>query len=131
MSRIAFVNGRYLPIGSAAVSVEDRTVQFADGVYEVIKVMGGVPCDLDRHLDRLERSLAAVAIAMPVSRPVLVGVVEETLSRNGLREASAYIQVGRGVAPRNHLFPRATRPSLVVTVRRASFPKPAELEGGV
>ena len=68
MSRIAYVNGRYRPIGAPAVRVEDRGLQFADGVYEVIKALGGRLCDLERHLDRLERSLAALAIPTPASR---------------------------------------------------------------
>jgi D-alanine transaminase len=131
MSRIAYVNGRYLPIAAPAVPVEDRGLQFADGVYEVVKVVGGRLCDLERHLDRLERSLAALMIPMPMSRRALSRVMRETLRRNGLATATIYVQIDRGVAPRNHLFPKAARPSVIVTVRRASFPKPAELAEGV
>ena len=105
MTRIAYVDGRYLPIGAPAVRVEDRGLQFADGVYEVIKCLGGRPCDLERHLDRLERSLAALAIPMPVSRRALDAIIAQTLRRNRLRDALVYLQVDRGVAPRNHLFP--------------------------
>jgi D-alanine transaminase len=131
MTRIAFVNGRYLPIGAPAVRVEDRGLQFADGVYEVIKCLGGRPCDLERHLNRLERSLAALAIAMPVSRPALRTIIAQTLRRNGLRDALVYLQIDRGVAPRNHLFPTPAVPTLIVTVRRPHFPKPVELAEGV
>lgn len=131
MSRIAYVNGRYRPIAAPAVPVEDRGLQFADGVYEVVKVVDGRLCDLDRHLDRLGRSLGALAIPWPMSRAALVAVIRATLRRNHLRQALVYLQVDRGVAQRNHLFPRATRPSLIVTVRRASFPKAAELAHGV
>lgn len=131
MSRTAYVNGRYRPIAAPAVPVEDRGLQFADGVYEVVKVVDGRLCDLDRHLDRLGRSLEALAIPWPMSRAALVGVIRATLRRNHLRQALVYLQVDRGVAPRNHLFPRATHPSLIVTVRRASFPKAAELAHGV
>jgi len=132
MSRIAYVNGRYRPIAAAAVPVEDRGLQFADGVYEVVKMVNGRLCDLERHLDRLERSLAALAIAPPMPRAALTRILHEALRRNGgLSQALIYIQIDRGVAPRNHLFPASVRPSLIVTVRRASFPKPAELENGV
>lgn len=131
MARIAYVNGRYRPIAQAAVSIEDRGYQFADGVYEVIKIVAGGGCFLDRHLDRLARSLAALAIVMPVSRAALLGILGETLRRNGLRNALVYIQVTRGTAPRNHVYPRATRPSLVVTVRRAHPPSAREMEEGV
>jgi D-alanine transaminase len=132
MARIAYVNGRYLPIRSPAVMIEDRGYQFADAVYEVLKCKDGEPRDLERHLDRLERSLAALRIAMPASRAALREIVRETLRRNPLRTAIVYIQVSRGTSPRNHLFPKPSpRPSLVVTVRRAPFPKPAEIEHGV
>jgi len=131
MARTAYVNGRYVPIGRAAVGVEDRGLQFADAVYEVVKVVGGEPRDLDRHLGRLGRSLAALGIAWPMSHDALRGVIARTVRRNRLRDASVYLQVGRGKAPRNFLFPRDTKPSLVVTVRRAAFPRPDEQADGV
>lgn len=131
MSRIAYVNGRYLPIEAPAVPVEDRGLQFADGVYEVVKALGGRLCDLERHLDRLERSLRELGMPMPMSRRALAAVMRETLRRNGLRDAAVYVQVNRGVSPRNHLFPPGLVPSLVVTARRLSLPKPRELADGV
>lgn len=131
MSRIAYVNGRYHPIGMAGVSIEDRGLQFADGVYEVVKALGGRLCDLERHLNRLERSLAALAIPMPASRAALRTILGQVLRRNGLVDALIYLQVDRGVAPRQHLFPKKTQPSLIVTARRAVLPRPAELAEGV
>jgi D-alanine transaminase len=131
MARIAYVNGRYRPLQDAAVAAEDRGYQFADGVYEVIKVLAGRPCDLERHLDRLERSLAALEIAPPMSRRALASVLFETLRRNRLTAALLYLQITRGTGPRNHLFPKAARPSLVVTVRRPVFPGEREREEGV
>lgn len=131
MSRIAYVNGRFRPINAAAVPVEDRGLQFADGVYEVVKALGGRLCDLDRHLDRLERSLGELAIPMPMTRQALIGVIREALRRNGLKDALVYLQVDRGVAPRAHPFPKGVRPSLIVTVRRAVLPSAAELAHGV
>lgn len=131
MARIAYVNGRYRPLLSETVAPEDRGYQFADGVYEVIKVLRGVFCDLERHLDRLQRSLAALEIAPPMGRRALVSVLGETLRRNRLSDALVYLQVTRGSAPRNHLFPKSARPSLVVTVRRPAFPRAREREEGV
>lgn len=131
MARIAYVNGRYRSLQEAAIAPEDRGYQFADGVYEVIKVLGGRPRDLERHLDRLTRSLAALDLAPPMPRRALESVLHETLRRNPLADALLYIQITRGVAPRNHLFPKRARPSLVVTVRRASFPGAREREEGV
>jgi len=131
MARIAYVNGRYRPLREPQVAIEDRGYQFADGVYEVIMVVGGRPRDLGPHLDRLGRSLDALAIAWPMSRAALEAVLGETLRRNRLAEALLYIQVTRGTAPRNHVFPASTRPSLVVTVRRGAWPGEAERERGV
>lgn len=131
MSRIAYVNGRYLPLHRPAIGIEDRGFQFADGVYEVVKVLDGRPRDLERHLDRLERSLTALEIRPPVSRGALQAVIREVLKRNGLRQALLYIQATRGVAPRNHVFPTEARTSLVVTARRPAFPSAAEEQAGV
>ncbi len=131
MSRIAYANGRYLPIGAPAIQIEDRGYQLADGVYEVCKVVAGRFRDLDRHLDRLERSLAAVRIPMPMGRRALELVMRETWRRNRLPDAMVYLQVSRGVAPRNHAFPSLVRPSLVVTVRPSRLPSAREMEHGV
>ena len=131
MARIAYVNGRYRPLHNATVAAEDRGYQFADGVYEVIKVLDGRACDLERHLDRLGRSLAALDIALPMTRRALESVLFETLRRNRLTNALLYVQITRGAAPRNHLFPKRARPSLVITVRRPVFPGERERDEGV
>jgi len=131
VARIAYVNGRYRPLAGEAIALEDRGYQFADGIYEVIKVLAGRPRDLERHLDRLERSLAALEIAPPMSRAALRSVLHETLRRNRLPDALLYVQVTRGTAPRNHAYPRQARPSLVVSARKPSFPGAREREEGV
>lgn len=132
MARIAYVNGRYVSIDTPAVAIEDRGYQFSDGIYDVCKVVNRRFCDLERHLDRLERSLAALDIPMPMSRRALTLVMEETWRRNAaLPNAVVYIQVSRGTASRNHTFGASLRPSLVITVRPARFPSAAEQEKGV
>ncbi len=131
MTRQAYVDGRFVPIARARVAIEDRGYQFADGVYEVIKAVAGEPRDLDRHLARLERSLGELRIPAPMSMRALSLVIREALARNPVTKAIVYLQVTRGVAPRNHLFPSAVRPSLVVTVRRAPFPSDRERAEGV
>jgi D-alanine transaminase len=131
MGRVAYVNGRYCRLDAEAIAIEDRGYQFADGVYEVIKVLRRRPWDLDRHLDRLERSLAALEITPPMSRRALQTVLAEVLRRNTLDDALLYVQVTRGVAPRNHTFPGNAVPSLVVTVRRPVFPTADERSEGV
>lgn len=118
MSRLAYVNGRYLPHGQAVVHIEDRGYQFADGVYEVCAVLGGCLIDRDFHLERLERSLAALAIPKPMSRAALLVVLGEVVRRNHIVDGLLYLQVTRGVAKRDHLVPAGLRPALVVTARR-------------
>lgn len=119
MPRFAYVNGRYLSHQYAQVHIEDRGYQLADGVYEVLPVVGGVPLDETLHLDRLDRSLREIAIGWPMSRPALSLVARELLRRNRFRDGLLYIQVTRGVAPRDHAFPvDPVRPSLVMTTMR-------------
>jgi D-alanine transaminase len=119
MPRIAYVNGRYLPHREASVHVEDRGYQFADGVYEVCEVARGHIMDMTRHLDRLARSLRELAIDWPMSRAALQTVMREVVRRNGVRNGLVYLQVTRGVAPRDHVFPKiGTKPALVVTAKK-------------
>lgn len=116
MSRIAYVNGRYLPQRAAAVHVEDRGYQFSDGVYEVCEVRGGCMIDQRRHVARLKRSLQELRIEMPMSEAALAIVMHECIRRNRVRDGIIYLQITRGVAPRDHGFPPpGTRPSVVVT----------------
>jgi D-alanine transaminase len=131
MSRVAYVNGRYVNLRSPAVRVEDRGYQFADGVYEVAKVVNGRFCNLERHLDRLERSLALMQMPMPMTRRALAAVLRETWRRNAIPNATVYLQVSRGVAARNHAWKPDIQPSVVVTVRPAKFPTKKEIEEGV
>jgi D-alanine transaminase len=126
MPRFAYVNGRYRPHAEAAVHIEDRGYQFADGVYEVVPVDDGALVDEDPHLDRLGRSLGALEIPWPLSRANLALIGRELVRRNGIRDGLIYIQVTRGVAPRDHGFPAKARPSLVMTTRRRR-PLPAHL----
>ncbi|WP_157019226.1 D-amino-acid transaminase [Mesorhizobium xinjiangense] len=119
MPRIAFVNGRYVPHRAATVHIEDRGYQFADGVYEVCEVAHGYVMDMTRHLDRLGRSLGELAMAWPMRRNALELVMREVIRRNRVENGLVYLQVTRGVAPRDHVFPAAsTRPALVVTAKR-------------
>lgn len=118
MSRVAYVDGAYVPLSEACVSVEDRGFQFSDGVYEVWGVFGGKLADAEDHLARLERSLAMLRIEMPASPAALMAVVKETRRRNRIKNGLVYMQVTRGEAPRDHAFPPAdVAPTVVVTAR--------------
>src|SRR4051794_38327644 len=119
MPRIAYVNGRYVRHAEAAVHIEDRGYQFADGVYEVCEVARGYIMDMPRHLDRLNRSLKELEIAWPMSRKALEMVMRQVVTRNRVVNGLVYLQVTRGVAPRDHVFPLATtRAAVVVTAKR-------------
>ncbi len=128
MSRIAYVNGRYVPQSEASVNVEDRGYQFADGVYEVLYLTGSRFLDEDLHMRRLERSLGEIGIAPPMGRLAMLQVIREVVRRNRLREGLVYMQVTRGVARRDHAFPsRPIPPAMVVTCRRTPpFPSSPE-----
>ncbi len=131
MPRYAYVNGRYLPHAQAAVHIEDRGYQFADGVYEVVPVYRGALVDEGPHLDRLERSLRELRIAMPVARATLKLISRELIRRNDLTQGMLYMQVTRGVAPRDHKFPATARPALVMTTRQTKPHGEALLSQGV
>ena len=131
MARYAYVNGRYVPHGDAAVHIEDRGFQFADGVYEVVPIVNSRMVDAGPHLDRLERSLSELTIAMPLSRKVLELVMDELIARNGVNEGLIYMQVTRGVSPRDHKFPSGVRPSIVMTTKRVRFLTQKKLSDGV
>ena len=120
MSKIAYVNGAYLSQRHACVNIEDRGYQFGDGIYEVVHVHRGRFIDEDRHLDRLERSLKEIRLPMPMPRTALRLVLLEVLRRNRITaDGLVYMQVTRGVAPRDHAFPKVPVPvSCVVTAKR-------------
>src|SRR5208282_6210472 len=105
MSRIAYVNGRYLPMRDAMVHIEDRGYQFADGVYEVCEVRGGRLIDERRHMARLTRSLDELRIRMPMSLAALGVVLREVVARNRVAYGVVYLQITRGVTRRDHAFP--------------------------
>ncbi len=119
MGGIAYVNGRYLPLGAAAIGVEDRGFQFADGVYEVIALHAGVFIDEEPHFARLSRSLAAIGLAWPMPKAALRTIMREVARRNRVTgDGILYLQVTRGVSARAHAFPVGVRPTLAMTARR-------------
>ena len=126
MSRVAYVNGRYVPFADAAVHIEDRGYQFADGVYEVMAVRNGRLADLEPHLDRLDRSLAELFMNTSMSRRALAVVLEEVVRRNRVIDGIIYLQMTRGVARRDHAFPDQAKTSLVVTAR-GTPPRPTAI----
>jgi len=124
MPRIAYVNGAYVPHRRACVHIEDRGYQFADGAYEVVNTYRGRLIDEVAHLERLDRSLNELSIAPPMARQSMRLVMREVVRRNRMATGLLYIQVTRGVAPRDHKFPRTAKPALVMTARSIpEFPR--------
>ncbi|TAL08698.1 MAG: D-amino acid aminotransferase [Nitrospirae bacterium] len=128
---MAFVNDVFLPLSEARVSVEDRGFQFGDGVYELVRVYAGAPFHLPEHLERLDQSARALGIPLPYPRDRWTAVIAEAVARSGFADAKVYIQVTRGVAPRDHV-PAAgpVTPTVVVTVRAMTPLAPALYTGG-
>lgn len=117
MSRITYVNGRYVPSREAVVSVEDRGNQFADAVYEACQIKDGAIIDLRRHLDRLDRSLTELRIDAPMSRAAMTHVLREVARRNRVENGYVYWQISRGAAPRDHAFPVGVAPTFTATAK--------------
>lgn len=131
--RVAYVNGRYLPFGQAGVHIEDRGLQLGDSIYEVANVLAGVPADEDAHLDRLERSLRELGMAMPMGRAALKLVMREMIARNRIANGFLYIQVTRGALKRDHVPPAdPPRPTMIMTMRAQDMAALAErLDKGI
>jgi D-alanine transaminase len=125
-----YLNGTFMPLSEGRVDVEDRGFQLGDGVYEVIKVMNGHLVWLDDHLERLGRSLAAVRLSEAETGHRLEAVLPELVGRSGVRDGMAYVQVTRGVAPREFVFPRPPHPTLLAYARNKRHPDVAEILAG-
>jgi D-alanine transaminase len=129
MSPTAYVNGAYVALAAAGVSILDRGFQFGDAIYEVWAVRDGRLFDRDAHMRRLQRSLGQLRIKAPMSEPALWAVIAETARRNRVRNGIVYVQISRGAAPRDHVFPNPpVKPTLIVTAKnldRAAIDKRA------
>lgn len=131
MSQIVYLNGRFLPIEQAKVSVLDRGFLFGDGVYEVIPVYSRHAFRLREHIVRLAQSLAALRLDNPNDAEQWQAVVHELIARNQPEDQSIYIQVTRGVAPRDHAFPKNTAPTVFMLSNPLVTPPPSQCENGV
>ena len=131
MPDVAFVNGRFLPLADAMVSIEDRGFQFGDGIYEVIRTYGGRPFELEAHLTRLDRSAHALNLRQPYSHQQWTQHIREGIRRAAFPEAKVYVQITRGVAPRDHAYTSDLSPTVVMTVREFRPLSPSVSAAGV
>jgi D-alanine transaminase len=131
MTQVAYLNGNFLPLSEARIPVLDRGFIFGDGVYEVIPAYGRRAFYLDAHLGRLARSLAAIGIANPHDEAAWTRLVDETIARNEPEDQAVYLQVTRGVAPRDHVFPKDVTPTVFMMANPLKPVPPEQLEHGV
>ncbi len=117
MPNVAFINGTFVPMAEAKVSIEDRGFQFGDGVYEVIRTYKGRPFELEAHLARLDRSATALDLKQPYSHDDWTRHILEGIRLAAYPESKIYVQITRGVAPRDHAYSDDATPTVVMTVR--------------
>ena len=130
MTEWIWLNGEIMPMADARLGIEDRGFQFADGVYEVIRLYDGKPFALTAHLQRLWNSAVGIQLTPPLTIDALAVEVHKLIDRVDAREAMVYMQLTRGSAPRNHLFPEIIEPTLLFYIRPVSrIPAPGEGEG--
>lgn len=125
MPELAYLNGEILPIEKAFVPIDDRGYNFGDAVYEFIATYKGRFFCMEEHLDRLERSMKALDFP-PMSRDHIRDAIIDLSESAGIDRAGIYMQISRGVAPRDHAYPDAPTPQFVMTLREI-HEKPAEL----
>ena len=127
---VAYYGGTFIDIDEKVVPIQERGHQFGDGVYEVIRVYGGTPFMMEEHLDRLEMSAKEILLNMPLTREKLKAITAEGLQKSGIKEAEIYIQITRGIAPRNHIFPDVPA-QFAMTIRQAKQFSSEKREQGV
>ncbi|MDA0657051.1 MAG: aminotransferase class IV, partial [Proteobacteria bacterium] len=131
MSRFVYVNGQFRRRNAASVHIEDRGFQFGDSVYEVIFVRNSLLIDEQEHIERLSYSLGEIGVDLPKSSLTISLLIHELMRLNGLRNGLVYLQVSRGVAPRDHLIPSGLTPSFIIMTRSVNLEKKASLRDGV
>jgi D-alanine transaminase len=131
MQRIVYVNGEWLPESEARVSVFDRGLLFADAVYEVTAVIGGKLIDYPGHAARLKRSLGELSIPAPLDPDTLLGIHREIVSRNNLDEGLIYLQISRGAADRDFLFPKDVVPTVTLFTQTMAILANPRVETGI
>jgi D-alanine transaminase len=130
MSRIAYVNGSFVPFEDAKIPITDRGFLFADGIYEVSAVLNGALVDNEAHLARLDRSLKEIGIANPYTAAEWTRLEEDLVRRNGVEEGLVYMQVTRGAAERDFAFPKDAKPTVVMFTQAKNISRSAMAETG-
>ena len=125
-----YLNGKFLPLEEAKVPVLDRGFIFGDGIYELVPVYSRTPFRLEGHLARMERSLAEVKITNPYTRARWTAIIEELIDKQSFEDQGVYWQVTRGVAKRDHAFPKNVEPTVFMMSNPLVNPSKAVIENG-
>src|SRR5580698_1054046 len=120
MTEWIWLNGEILPMSEARLGIEDRGFQFADGVYEVVRLYNGRPFTLDLHLQRLWKSAVDIQLTPPLTTDALAVEIRRLIKKVDISDGMVYLQLTRGVSPRNHLFPDVVEPTLLFYIRPLS-----------
>jgi D-alanine transaminase len=130
-TQTVYLNGDFMPLEEARIPVLDRGFIFGDGVYEVIPVYSGYPFRLEQHLRRLQNSLDAIKLANPMSIAQWSRLARRIIRANPWKDQSVYLQVTRGVAKRDHAFPKAIVPTVFMMSNPMTTPPRKLVTGGV
>jgi D-alanine transaminase len=125
-----FLNGKFMPIEEAKVPVLDRGFIFGDGIYELVPVYSRAPFRIEGHLARMERSLSEVKIANPYSRAEWIRIIEQLIEKQSFDDQGVYWQVTRGVAKRDHAFPKDVQPTVFMMSNPLVNPSKEVVENG-
>lgn len=126
----AYFNGKFVDSNDPVIPIDERGHQFGDGVYEYIRIYNGKPFMLEEHVDRLYQSAYAIKLQIDPNRDALKNTMLELIQKSGLTNLDLYVQVTRGIAPRNHLFPDCPV-SVSMTVKPFRTIKTGEKGAGV
>ncbi|HVT90838.1 MAG TPA: aminotransferase class IV [Tepidisphaeraceae bacterium] len=121
-----WMNGKVMPLSEATISVEDRGFQFADGVYEAVRLYNGRSFELNAHMQRLQRSSEGIRLSLPIAQEKLADEIVKLVAHSGVKDGWVYLQITRGPGPRYHVFPKDSQPTVLFYVR--ALPPISELE---
>tara|TARA_Y100001970_G_C14110821_1_gene790768 strand:- start:369 stop:1217 length:849 start_codon:yes stop_codon:yes gene_type:complete len=124
MHRVAYVNNSFVPMDKAFVSIEDRGLQFSDSVYEVVMVINKNLIDFEHHIKRLEFSLNQLSIKFYINKIIIKNIFQKLIKKNSLKNGILYLQITRGVQPREHAYKKNLKPTFICYTQKKTFNLP-------
>ena len=124
MSKYVYLNNKYVNYKDAKIHIEDRGVQFSDSVYEVIKVINGKLLDIEFHLSRLKYSTSELNFNFKINKPSLKNIFLSLVKKNQLKNGITYLQITRGIQPREHAYKKNLKPNIIIYTAKKKFNLP-------